>query len=61
MFGADHVSIGVEGVSLMPDCKGGTGEPVGMGDVFVRRYCFARLAWRLVLINVQWPRWLDIL
>ena len=34
MFGADHVSIGVEGMCLTPDCKGGTGEPVGMGDVF---------------------------
>ena len=36
MFGADHVSIVVEGICLTPDCKGGTGEPVGMGDVFFR-------------------------
>ena len=37
MFGVDHVSIGVEGMCLTPDCRGGTGEPAGMGDVFFRR------------------------
>ena len=38
MFGADHVRIGVDGMCLVPDCIGGTGEPAGMGDVFFRRY-----------------------
>ena len=37
MFGADHVTIGVDGMCLMPDCIGGAGEPAGMGDVFFRR------------------------
>lgn len=37
MFGADHVGIGVDGICLMPDCIGGSGEPAGMGDVFFRR------------------------
>lgn len=43
MFRADHVSIGVEGMCLTPDCIGGIGEPAGMGDVFFRRYTFCRL------------------
>ena len=38
MFRADHVGIGVEGMCLVPDCIGGTGEPAGMGDVFFRRW-----------------------
>lgn len=37
MFGADHVGISVDGMCLMPNCIGGTGEPAGMGDVFFRR------------------------
>lgn len=37
MFGVDHVGISVEGMCLMPDCIGGTGQPAGMGDVFFRR------------------------
>ena len=37
MFGVDHVGIGVDGMCLIPDCIGGTGEPAGMGDVFFRR------------------------
>ena len=37
MFGADHVGIGVDGMCLLPDCIGGSGEPAGMGDVFFRR------------------------
>lgn len=37
MFGVDHVGISVDGMCLMPDCIGGTGEPAGMGDVFFRR------------------------
>ena len=37
MFGADHVGIGVDGMCLVPDCIGGSGEPAGMGDVFFRR------------------------
>ncbi|KAK4695020.1 hypothetical protein P7C71_g2657, partial [Lecanoromycetidae sp. Uapishka_2] len=36
MFGADHVSIGVDGMCLTPDCIGGTGQPAGLGDVFFR-------------------------
>ena len=37
MFGADHVGVGVDGMCLVPDCIGGSGEPAGMGDVFFRR------------------------
>ena len=37
MFGVDHVGIGIDGVCLMQDCIGGTGNPPGMGDVFFRR------------------------
>jgi hypothetical protein len=37
MFGADHVGIGVDGMCLIQDCIGGTGQPVGIGDVFFRR------------------------
>ena len=37
MFRADHVGISVEGMCLVPDCIGGTGEPAGLGDVFFRR------------------------
>ena len=37
MFGVDHVTIGVEGMCLIQDCIGGTGNPSGMGDVFFRR------------------------
>ena len=38
IFGADHISIGVDGMCLTQDCIGGTGQPAGMGDVFFRRY-----------------------
>ena len=37
MFGADHVSIGVDGMCLIQDCIGGVGTPAGIGDVFFRR------------------------
>ena len=37
MFGADHISISVDGMCLTQDCIGGTGFPAGMGDVFFRR------------------------
>ena len=37
MFAADHVGIGVDGMCLMQNCFGGTGQPAGMGDVFFRR------------------------
>ena len=37
MFGVDHVGVGVDGMCLVPDCIGGSGEPAGMGDVFFRR------------------------
>ncbi|KAI9675280.1 MAG: hypothetical protein M1817_001182 [Caeruleum heppii] len=36
MFGIDHVSIGLDGMCLTHGCIGGTGEPVGIGDVFFR-------------------------
>ncbi|KAI9654287.1 MAG: hypothetical protein M1831_005452 [Alyxoria varia] len=36
MFSVDHVCIGVEGMCLVHDCIGGTGEPSGMADVFFR-------------------------
>ncbi|KAH0552936.1 hypothetical protein GP486_006865 [Trichoglossum hirsutum] len=36
MFGVDHVSIGVDGMCLIQDCIGGTGQPAGIGDVFFR-------------------------
>ena len=38
MFGVDHVTIGVDGMCLVQDCIGSTGNPSGMGDVFFRRY-----------------------
>lgn len=37
MFGADHVSIGVDGMCLVQDCIGGVGRPNGIGDIFFRR------------------------
>lgn len=37
MFSVDHVCVGSEGMCLVHDCIGGTGEPSGMGDVFFRR------------------------
>ncbi|KAL8663002.1 MAG: hypothetical protein Q9202_004232 [Teloschistes flavicans] len=36
MFGVDHVAIGVDGMCLIQECIGGTGEPAGLGDVFFR-------------------------
>ncbi|KAI9890656.1 MAG: hypothetical protein M1814_003725 [Vezdaea aestivalis] len=36
MFGVDHVTIGVDGMCLVQDCVGGTGNPAGMSDVFFR-------------------------
>ncbi|MCJ1278851.1 hypothetical protein MMC21_006670 [Puttea exsequens] len=36
MFGADHVTIGADGMCLIPECIGGTGQPAGLGDVFFR-------------------------
>ncbi len=37
IFGADHVSIGVDGMCLTQSCIGGVGQPNGIGDVFFRR------------------------
>ncbi|CZT50970.1 uncharacterized protein RSE6_12047 [Rhynchosporium secalis] len=34
MFGSDHVTIGNEGMCLIPDCIGGRGSPAGLADVF---------------------------
>ncbi|MCJ1476096.1 hypothetical protein MMC13_004761 [Lambiella insularis] len=36
MFGADHVTVGVDGMCLTQDCIGAIGIPSGMGDVFFR-------------------------
>lgn len=37
MFGADHISISVDGMCLVQDCIGGVGRPNGIGDIFFRR------------------------
>ncbi|MCJ1387391.1 hypothetical protein MMC18_000234 [Xylographa bjoerkii] len=37
MFGADHITIGVDGMCLIQDCIGAVGTPSGLGDVFFRR------------------------
>ncbi|PVH89051.1 hypothetical protein DL98DRAFT_544096 [Cadophora sp. DSE1049] len=34
MFGSDHVTIGNDGMCLIPDCIGGRGSPAGLADVF---------------------------
>ena len=38
MFGVDHVAVGVDGMCLIQDCKGGIGQPAGLGDIFFRRF-----------------------
>lgn len=38
MFGSDHVTIGMDGICLIPDCIGGRGTPAGLTDVFFQRY-----------------------
>ncbi len=37
MFGADHVTIGMDSMCLIQDCIGGRGRPVGLADVFFQR------------------------
>ena len=37
MFGSDHVTIGGDGMCLIPDCIGGRGSPAGLADVFFQR------------------------
>lgn len=37
MFGADHATIGMDGMCLIQDCIGGRGSPVGLSDVFFQR------------------------
>jgi hypothetical protein len=37
MFGAAHVTIGMDGMCLIQDCIGGRGRPVGLADVFFQR------------------------
>ncbi len=37
MFGADHVTIGMDGMCLIQDCIGGRGSPTGLADVFFQR------------------------
>ena len=34
MFGTDHVTIGMDGMCLIPECIGGSGSPAGLADVF---------------------------
>ncbi|KUJ23323.1 uncharacterized protein LY89DRAFT_755212 [Mollisia scopiformis] len=34
MFGADHATIGMDGMCLIEDCIGGRGSPFGLADVF---------------------------
>ncbi|KAH7336059.1 hypothetical protein BKA65DRAFT_458560 [Rhexocercosporidium sp. MPI-PUGE-AT-0058] len=34
MFGSDHVTIGNDGMCLIPDCIEGRGSPAGLADVF---------------------------
>lgn len=38
MFEADHVSIGLDGMCLTQNCIGGRGSPLGLSDVFFRRW-----------------------
>lgn len=38
MFGSDHVTIGNDGMCLIPDCIGGRGSPAGLADVFFQRF-----------------------
>ena len=42
MFGADHFTIGMDGMCLIPECIGGRASPAGLGDVYFQR--FVRLA-----------------
>ena len=37
MFGADHVSIAIEGMCLIQNCVEAVDQPAGLGDVFFRR------------------------
>ena len=37
LFGADHITIGVDGMCLTRECIGGVGQPAGLGDAFFRR------------------------
>lgn len=38
MFGSDHVTIGNDGMCLIPNCIGGRGSPAGLADVFFQRF-----------------------
>ncbi len=37
MFASDHVTIGMDGMCLIPECIGGRGAPAGLADVFFQR------------------------
>jgi hypothetical protein len=37
MFGVDHITSGMDGMCLIPDCIGGRGSPTGLADVFFQR------------------------
>ena len=60
MFGADHVTIGADGMCLIPECIGGTGQPAGLGDVFFRRYARVLGTHSKLTFCTQWPFRLSI-
>lgn len=37
MFGADHATVGTEGMCLIQDCIGGNSSPVAIADIFFQR------------------------
>jgi hypothetical protein len=43
IFDADHPSVGMEGMCLVPDCIGGKGFPATIADSFFRRYALSSL------------------
>ncbi len=56
MFGADHVMVGMEGMCLTEDCKGGRGSPAGLADVFFQRFEESSdcSCWTLTSCPLQW-------
>jgi hypothetical protein len=38
MFESDHVTIGMDGMCLIPNCIGGRGSPTGLADLFFQRF-----------------------
>ena len=37
MFGVDHTTIGLDGMCLIHSCIGGTGSPIGIGELYFKR------------------------